>query len=776
MDMPVYIYGATGYGKTKLVEEYLNNQEAIWFQSQFEDWDLLDMEVRIAKRKESGDFTDQKMAIVIDNIQFLSQTERKELVLSLAQREDIWLVLIGRTPTPQWLIPLLASGQLLILKEELLHIKEEDLLSFVKKEKLKIPKEDISNIIELCCGNAYMISITIQFMLSGEKYDEILEKKMRNLFDDHLENQVISQWSMEVQDFLMKVSVVDRFPLELAVMITGDDRAAELIGEAQKIGNFIYEENEIYYIRPQLLRALNKKALKVYGLHEYNRFISNAGHYYEIHDDALNALKMYEACSDMSSIRSLLIRNGRRHFGVGNYYELRRYYLDLPDKEVEKSPVLMSALCMLYSVLLNVEKSEYWYQKLKDYTIGLHASEKREADELLLYLDFSIPHRGSIDMIDTVARAASLMKSGGIKLPELSVTSNVPSAMNGGKDFCNWSKKDQFLADTIGGSLERILGSWGRGLVNAGLCESFYEKGGRDSEVVHLAMLVQMAVEGGGRLEVLFIAFGIQIRLNLLTGKRNNALDLLNAFEERMIREKNETLKTNFDALKCRVSLVLGQKEYVESWMKDAPNEIIDFCILERYRYMTKALCYLSMGENLSAIFVLDKLISYARSYQRPYILMESLILIAIAFRRENQEWKPSFLEGISLAQEYKFVRVISEKGAGVLPLLKGIKDEYSNGKKADVSWFRTVLNETISVSERYPNYLSSDIVQPSDFTEIAMSILKLQAEGFRIKEISETLDISERTVKYHAAENYRKLNAKGKTDAVQIARSMNLI
>ena len=33
-----------------------------------------------------------------------------------------------------------------------------------------------------------------------------------------------------------------------------------------------------------------------------------------------------------------------------------------------------------------------------------------------------------------------------------------------------------------------------------------------------------------------------------------------------------------------------------------------------------------------------------------------------------------------------------------------------------------------------------------------------------------------ERTVKYHAAENYRKPGAKVKTDAVQIARSLNLI
>ncbi|MGN0578778.1 MAG: hypothetical protein ACI4J4_09165 [Ruminiclostridium sp.] len=48
--------------------------------------------------------------------------------------------------------------------------------------------------------------------------------------------------------------------------------------------------------------------------------------------------------------------------------------------------------------------------------------------------------------------------------------------MNGGKDFCEWSKHDREIAATAGNIVCTFLGKYGKGLVNAALAESFYEK------------------------------------------------------------------------------------------------------------------------------------------------------------------------------------------------------------------------------------------------------------------------------------------------------------
>ena len=62
-----------------------------------------------------------------------------------------------------------------------------------------------------------------------------------------------------------------------------------------------------------------------------------------------------------------------------------------------------------------------------------------------------------------------------VKMQEFSVTSNQASQMNGGKDFCEWSKRDRELAGSIGKIVEFVLGKYGKGLVNLALAESFFE-------------------------------------------------------------------------------------------------------------------------------------------------------------------------------------------------------------------------------------------------------------------------------------------------------------
>ena len=52
-------------------------------------------------------------------------------------------------------------------------------------------------------------------------------------------------------------------------------------------------------------------------------------------------MKLFDACGKTERIKNLLIRNARRNPGNGHYYELRRYYFNLDEGEIEDSPVLM---------------------------------------------------------------------------------------------------------------------------------------------------------------------------------------------------------------------------------------------------------------------------------------------------------------------------------------------------------------------------------------------------------------------------------------------------
>lgn len=95
----------------------------------------------------------------------------------------------------------------------------------------------------------------------------------------------------------------------------------------------------------------------------------------------------------------------------------------------------------------------------------------------LLYLKIALPHTGSTGLIDIFKNADLLLRDRKAVLPEFSVTSNLPSLMNGGKDFCEWSKHDKELARGIGIPVAFVLGKYGKGLVPMALAESYLEKG-----------------------------------------------------------------------------------------------------------------------------------------------------------------------------------------------------------------------------------------------------------------------------------------------------------
>ena len=119
---------------------------------------------------------------------------------------------------------------------------------------------------------------------------------------------------------------------------------------------------------------------------------------------------------------------------------------------------------------------------------------------------------------------------------------------------------------------------------------------------------------------------------------------------------------------------------------------------------------------------------------------------------------------------------MISEKGAAVLPLLTEVKTAMIQQEAQLADWFAQVLEETTHMARLYPNFLKGTGVDVSAFSATALQVLRMQAAGYTAREIADQLHITQRTVKYHASENYRKLDAKNLVDAVQIAQALHIL
>ena len=769
LSQTVYLYGATGYGKTELVRQYLSGRRYTYLSCEELPW-----EAGALPRLEPG--RQKCRVVVIDDLHRLKSEELRQEILALEEREDIWLILVSRSPLPAWLMPRHIKSVFVVVSEDDLRMGRDEITAYLDARGVVYTEEDIQYLQNTAEGNAYVLHHVALRMKEGQSPGPELRTEIREAFASYLENVVLVRWDSDLLEFLMQVSVVDEFTLELAEMISGNLHVAALLEQAGEAGNFIAQEDGTYRLRPVLIDALRNRALKLYGRERVKDFKYNAALYYEMHDEVVPALRLFEECGKTERIKNLLIRNARMNPGNGHYYELRRYYFNMDEREIEDSPVLMAGMSMLHSMLMDDEKSEYWYEKLKAFATNAKGGVRREALSRLAYLDIGLPHRGSRDVLEIIKNIPALLFDKGNRLPEFSVTSNLPSTMNGGKDFCHWSPDDTKLAKTVGPLVERVLGSYGKGLVKAALGESYYEKGEDNYEVMSLLTRAQVEAGQGGTMEIAFAAVGVRVRLALLQGDSPAARELLASFEQSVRENRAVQLLPNIQALRCRLALYEGDMDMVERWMKTAPDEDREFCVLERYRYLTKVRCYLANGEYTKAQALLEKLRYYAEQTGRPYVRMETGLLSAITKERVGGPWQEELATVLKEAERYRFLRLITEEGAAVWPLFQREKKALQEAGTLNKDWLRRLLAEAEEVARRYPLYLKKRAAVAADFKGVALTILRLQADGLSVNRIAQRLDLKPDNVKYHIKENYRKLNVDNKTDALLAARSLGIL
>ena len=781
-----YIYGVSGSGKTTLVSRYLGTRKYMLVDAGGIRPDDLVIEVSNARK-----------IIVIDNLHELSWGDVdtvREQIIELIRREDVWVILVGRCPVPPWLSAVRFQEGFYVVDSKLLMFSLEDIKKYAEYAGFSMNEAQVQRLYYETTGLPLAVEMChIKYMemaCTSKMTDDMYNDFSRRVEDEmcnYLEYHVYDNWDVEMQEFLMEISVVDEFTTKQAEMITGRSDSELLIERAKWLGNFMTSRVDKdgntqyqlqFYMRVSMRRRLKRKYEKerIRGLYE------NAGLFYRLNGDIRKALEMYENAGVTERIVSILVDNARHAANSGYYYDLKKYYLELPDHVIEKSPELMCGMSMLQSLLLNPDESERWYDRLKLYADENQGSARKNAKGLLLYLDIGLPHRGSVDVLKLLKSAYTMVFNKEVRIQEWSVTSNLPSMMNGGKDFCEWSKRDRELASKVGRIVEFVLGKYGKGLVNLALAESFLEKSGDNYEVATLAAKGRMQAEAGGKIEQCFVADGILAWLHLQNGKPQEALEVLNGIEEKDEKEEGQNLLPNIYAFETRCSLYRGDRAYVTEWMENAPDENVEFRIYDRFIYLTKVRVYLQSGRNEQAYSLLTKLRYYAEMMSRTYIGIECGVLMAVALQRlKNDDWKMAMCHVIDTAMEYSFTRVISREGAAVNTLINtcGWKVEKDGADDKEIAtrraYFRQLQKETESMTRYYPGYMKAG-VDDVQLSETATAILKLQAEGLSRQKIADRLSMSEANVKYHLNQVYRKLGVTDKAGAVREASNRGLI
>lgn len=414
----VYLYAATGYGKTELLHRYLRRRRHIWLSGEGLTVETLQ---EIALPAEA--------TMVIDDLaRVLDPAVRREIV-SMLDQPGLWLVLAGRCPLPSWLTGPYVNGRLSVIPEEDLRLSEKEIAQLYLSWGVQLPRNLLEKrIIPLVEGNPLGARLLAVEMSQGSSYTEELMNDLTRKFYEYLNQAIYSEWPEEIREMMMQLSLLEHFTIQQAEEMTGRSDVNRLLAQAAEMGNLFSFKDGGYTLRPAVINSMKLRMEKVCDRVRKNELLRRAGTICEKEGNIPRALKLYQDGQCEKEIHALLIDNARRYPGGGYYYELTPAYLALPEEEVRSSPDLIAAWSMLYSLALNATESERWYAVLQEYAAGHpDPEEHRLAESWLVYLDISLPHRGSTNLIEVLDEAARKIQTERLVMPEFSVTGGQPS-------------------------------------------------------------------------------------------------------------------------------------------------------------------------------------------------------------------------------------------------------------------------------------------------------------------------------------------------------------
>ncbi len=774
----VYIYGTAGYGKTALITDFLARKSYEYYSAGNENF-WIEVPTGIDNKT-------KERIIVFDDLHRLTDEDMrstfKDLLEKLLSHSKIWLILIARCPLPSWLKSLYIEKDFMIIDENLLSLTEAEAENYLESWSLQVFPEILKRVLEAGKGCPLALRILAMRLLSG-KSGVILDKGTaiqeieRGQSDllDYFEQTVFDHWPLILQEFLTELSVVEVFDQELALFITRKRDVNRLIREALEIDNlfetFIHHDRLFLKMRP-LLKALIQYRIKKDGLQNgIKERCDRAGAYYEMQGYFEEALKMYEKSGNESCMAELLIEMTRQYAGADQYWKYRHFYLRLSEERKLQSPELMAGMSMVHSILLDDDESERWAESLKHFKAVHGGHQRKNAEERLLYLDLALPHRGIIKMTERLQEILRLNQIREIDLHEISITNQEPSVMHGGKDFCEWSRIGEEQVERFEALAEKVFKKWGKGLVNIALAEGLFEKGTDDDRVSELANRGRLQAEGDGKTELVFVAVGLLAQQDLLDGRIEEALERLDSFKEKAVSRAGELLP-GIETLIARLYLYIDKRNGLEEWLSQAPDENIEFCTMERYRYITKVRVYLAMGKRKKALNLLQLLLPYSEKRQRIYLYLEAKVLLAVTqYRLKVPRWRETLQEAVQMASDYHFVRILTREGKALWSLLQSTELIWPDDR-----FKKQVLSECQQMAELYPGYLNEKQTGQILLSQKALKVLKLQAENMSIEEIAAVMGLSKAGVKYYNRENYRKLGVNNKTAAVVEAKNRGIL
>ena len=752
-----------GFGKTVLADALLRGRNVL-------RQSAADPDCAIPPSEQDWDI------LLIDDLQFMQEEAGQQALCELIRSSpERHFVLLSRGTPPGSLMAFQYTGLMTVLEADDLLFDADDVRRLLRLYGVEAADSEIDGILKESVGYPLGVAITARCMSPGKPWTpELVARVFREVFL-YFETAIYRRFDLPVRRFLLELAPFESFDLEMARMVSGDPRAGERLDWLLRYTTMLrYDDCQRFHFWSGFRAFLLWEMEREYTEEKRKALFSRGGLYYELKEDYAHALECYTSGGDHSKVSELLVRNAELHPGMGHYAEMEKYYRSLPEAEILASPSLMQGMSMLCALVMDYEGSERWYGELQKFVehCGRQDAAGKQARGRLAWLDISLPQRGVKGLTETIPAVFRLLTNKEVALPSFSVTSALPSIMNGGKDFSEWSKKDDLLYKTLRLPVEAVLGRDGVCLADCAIAESKFEKGA-DVTGRMLSLLPQLnEVRNRGTPDMEFAVSGLLARSQLANGQAMDARRTIEVLRECFVERGLTRFLPNMDAMLCRIDMHTGDLDAADAWYREkAPCEPTHLNVMRRYQYLTQAMVEIMQNRPDAALLTLSPMEPYIQNCTRIIDGIHLNVLTAITLhRKRDEQWRGRLTAALDVAAEYSFITTVSMYGTAVLPLLEAL--DWDGDKK----WYKQIMAAVRMQAAFYPDFLAPRLAPGEELTPTELQILHLLCADKSNAEIAQIMDVKLPTVKTHVSHILDKLDVKRRAEARTAAKKLHLV
>jgi LuxR family maltose regulon positive regulatory protein len=745
----------------------------------------------------------QPFILAIDDYHVIQTLPIQQLFSFIVEHQPghMHVVLLTREDPPLPLPRLRARGQMTEIRQDDIRFTQKESVEFLENIMgLEISESAISALerrTEGWIAGLQLAALSLQGRDDPQQFVQEFTGSNRYILD-YLVHEVFERQSKEIQDFLLKTSILNRLCGPLCDAITERPGNQELLETLEQANLFIMplDQSRTWYRYHRLFRDLLQSRLRTQDDIPLKALHQRASTWYQNHDYLPEAITHLLTSADWERALRLIHRASDGLLKQGEIFTLVNWYSNIPNDLILEDkatcldyswPLILSGqferaiLYLSHAENLSGDDTAFMGQvltaqahlariqgdhqrmvQLSQRAQSLLTKEDKESRCLVATnLGIAYWHSGKMDAAEhALAEAYETGKATGnfYAVATALVFQGMVMAVRGRLRDAN----DRFLYIIRQANYPAFI----QGLAYLYLSVLNYEWNDLENSGNYLLE----AIEIGKRIqndELLVSSWMMMAQIHLGCGNRDAAYDVLDKAQQKAIKgDAPATAFPRLAAVRVQFAIACDKVEDAADWGK----QLIDNCDYHSfYRFIntTQALLLLAQNKQQDAANHLEKCFEQASHGGWVYGMIAIRALQSLA-APETSTAMEYLAEGLKLARPDGFVRTFVDFGKGLIPLLqlaikRNVMPDYADK-----------LLTAIHEKTHSPILGQLSLVEPLSPREL--DVLRLLAAGFTNRQIADELVISSGTVKTHVHNICGKLGTRNRTEAAARARELGLI